>query len=68
MNQRVRVGGMVVVGSPFVEMVRDIVTTGVGCCVLEIDYNVAVVRRSVRRGRVQLEQVAVLCVVVYSQC
>lgn len=63
-----RVSGVVIVGSPFVEMVRDIVATSIGCCVLEIDYNVAVVRRSVRRGRVQLEQVAVLCVVVYSQC
>jgi hypothetical protein len=41
-----RVGWVVVVCSPLMEVVGNVVATGVGCCVLEIDDNVAVVRRS----------------------
>jgi hypothetical protein len=43
-----RVGWVVVVCSPLVEVVGNIVATGVGCCVLEINDDVAVVRGSAR--------------------
>lgn len=64
MHERVRVGGVVVVCSPFVEMVGNVVPARIGRCVFEINDDVAVMRWTVPWWVIQLEQVAVLCVVI----
>jgi hypothetical protein len=66
-SQRVRVGLVVVVGLPFVEMVGDIVSSVVGCGVFKVDDDELMVFRGTRRERLfQLEDVAILRVVVWS--
>jgi len=59
-----RVGWVVIICSPFMEVIGDVVTTGVGRCVLEINDDVAVMRRSPWRWIVQLEQVTILRIIV----
>lgn len=59
------VGWVVIVCSPFVEMVGNVVSSGVWCRVLEIDDDVAVMRGSSGWWVVQFEQISVLRIVVY---
>ena len=60
-----RVGWVVVVCSPLVEVVGNIVAAGVWRCVLEVDNNVAMMRGSPWRWIIQLEKIAVLRIIVY---
>lgn len=57
---------VVVIGSPLVEMVRDIIASSVGGGVFEINDNVAVMRWLVAGWIIQLEEIAVLRVVVWN--
>jgi hypothetical protein len=57
---------VVVIGSPLVEMVRDIIASSVGGGVFEINDNVAVMRRLVAGWIIQFEEIAVLRVVVWN--
>jgi hypothetical protein len=64
MYQRMRVGGVVVVCSPFMEMVGNVVPSSVGRSVFKVDDNVAVMRGSAWWRVVQFEQISILSIVV----
>lgn len=55
-----------VVCSPFMEVVGDIVPSCIGGGILKVNDNVAVVRGSVAWRVIQFEQVTILRVVIYS--